>query len=121
MEMDEAKDGSPFYYGRKWKKTQTKSPSNDSLSHKRGSEQSERASEWVSVAEGASKASSPEQANEWAVRVNGRVSGPVLQSLFLAVLDHSAFTNMIYIVISIISRGEGLITRWESTNIYLHL
>ena len=40
-------------------------------------------SERVSAAEGASKASSPEQANEGAVRANGRASGPVLQSGFL--------------------------------------
>ena len=46
------------------KKTQTKYPSNHSLSHVRGSERSERVSERVSAAEGASEASSPEQANE---------------------------------------------------------
>ena len=46
------------------KKTLTKKPSNDSLSHERGSERSERASERVSAPEGASKASSPEQANK---------------------------------------------------------
>ena len=45
-------------------KTQTKQPSNHSLSHERESERSERASERVSAAEGASEASSPEQANE---------------------------------------------------------
>ena len=44
------------------------------LSHERGSERSERASERVS---GASE------------RANGRASGPVLQSVFLAVIDHS--------------------------------
>ena len=38
--------------------------SNHSLFHKRGSERSERASERMSAAEGASEASSPEQANE---------------------------------------------------------
>ena len=30
-----------------------------------------------------------ERANEWAVRANGRASGPVLQSVFLAAFDHS--------------------------------
>ena len=54
------------------------------------SEVSKRTSERVSAAEGASEASSPKQANEWAVRANGRASGPVLKSLFLFVSDHSA-------------------------------
>ena len=63
-----------WHYGRKWKKTQTKLPSNNSLSHERGSERSERASKRVS---GASE------------RANGQASGPVLQSVLLAVLDHS--------------------------------
>ena len=40
-------------------------------------------SEPVSAAEGASKASSLEQANEWAVRANERTDGPVHTSLFL--------------------------------------
>ena len=51
------------------------------LSLKRGSERSERASEWVSTAEGASEASSPEQANEWAVRANERTDERVAQYL----------------------------------------
>ena len=51
---------------------------------------SERASERVSAAEGASEASSPEQANEFAVRANGRASGPVFTSLSLFVPDHNA-------------------------------
>ena len=42
------------------------------LSHERGSERSKRASERVSVAERASKASSAEHANERAVRANER-------------------------------------------------
>ena len=37
---------------------------NLTLSHERGSEQSERVSEGVSAAEGASEESSPKQANE---------------------------------------------------------
>ena len=52
---------------------------------------SERASERTSAAERASEASSAEQANGRAVRANeqsGGVSGPVLTSLFLAVLNH---------------------------------
>ena len=52
------------HYGQNWKKTQIKCPSNQSLPHERGSERSERASEQVNAAEGASEASSPEQANE---------------------------------------------------------
>ena len=59
-----AKTVSQMHDGRKWKKTQTKLPSNNSLSHERGSERSERASERVSTVEGASEVSSPEQANE---------------------------------------------------------
>ena len=43
------------------------------------SEVSERASEQVSAAEGASEASSPEQANEWAVRVNEQTDERVAQ------------------------------------------
>ena len=43
----------------------------------------------MSAAEGASEASSPEQANELAMRANRRASGPVLASLFLFVPDHS--------------------------------
>ena len=51
------------------KKIQKKKPSNQPLFHKRGSERSERASKRVSAAERASKASSGEQANKWAVWV----------------------------------------------------
>ena len=47
-----------------WDKTRSFLDINNSLSHERGSERSERASERMSAAEGASKASSPEQANE---------------------------------------------------------
>ena len=46
----------------------------------------------MSSAEGASKASSPEQANKVSgvsERANGRASGPVLHSVFLVVLAHS--------------------------------
>ena len=50
--------------GQNRKKTQNKWPSNQSLSHERKSERSERASEQVSAAEGASEASSLKQANE---------------------------------------------------------
>ena len=56
----------------KMEKIQTKSPSNNSLSHERGSGRSERGSERVSAAEGASEASIPEQVNERAVRANER-------------------------------------------------
>ena len=47
-----AKVGSrtPRHYGRKWRKTQTKYPSNNSLSHKRGSEQTdERVAQYFSL------------------------------------------------------------------------
>ena len=60
------------------------------------SEVSERANEWAQrskaskASEASSEASSPEQANEWVVRANGRASGPVLMSRFLFVPDHSA-------------------------------
>ena len=43
----------------------------------------------MSAAEGASKASSPEEAHRMS-GVNGQVSGPVLTSQFLFVPDHSA-------------------------------
>ena len=52
---------SPLHYGTKPGHFET---SKNSLFHERGSERSERASERVSAAEGASEASSPEQANE---------------------------------------------------------
>ena len=42
---------------------------------------------------GASEASSLEQANECEVQANGRGSGPVLQSLFSAVIVHSALSH----------------------------
>ena len=44
----------------------------------------------MSAAEPASRV---EQANERAVRANGRGSGPVLQSGFLVILTHSAIMN----------------------------
>ena len=56
------------------KKTQAKQLTNHYLSHERGSERSEQASERKS---GASE------------RANGRASGPVLQSVFFAVIDHN--------------------------------
>ena len=60
--------GSPFSrhsYRSLWAKIEkNRINSRHSLSHERGSEQSERASERVSAAEGVSEASSPEQANE---------------------------------------------------------
>ena len=58
---------------------------------------SEGASNRVSAAERASKVSCAEQANKWAVRVNRRARGPVLESVFLVDLDHSGLgktTNM---------------------------
>ena len=51
----------------------------NSLSHEGGSEQSERASERVSAAEGASEVSSAEQSNEWAVRANKQTDDQVAQ------------------------------------------
>ena len=44
----------------------------------------------MSAAECMSGASRTEQANEWAVWVNGQASGPVLPSGFLVALDYSA-------------------------------
>ena len=55
---------------------------------------SERASKRMSAVERASKASRAEQANKRVVRANeqtdGRATGPVHRSRFLAVLNHSA-------------------------------
>ena len=42
-----------------------------------------KVSEWVSAAEGASKASGPEQANEWAVQAKDRTDERVAQNLHL--------------------------------------
>ena len=67
-----------------WDKTRSFWDIKNSLSHERGSEQSEQASERVSAVEGkASKASSPEKANEWAVRANERTDELVTQYLRL--------------------------------------
>ena len=46
-------------------------------------------SEQMSRAKHAREASSAEQMNKWVVRVNGQVSGPLLTSWFMAVLNHS--------------------------------
>ena len=54
-------NGVPAHYGTEPGHFET---SNLTLSHERGSERSERASEQVSAGEGASEVSSPEQANE---------------------------------------------------------
>ena len=74
-------------------KTQRKKPSNNSLSHERGIERSERANEPTSERCGTREHSEQGEAREWvsgaSEGANGRASGPVLQSLFLAVLDHS--------------------------------
>ena len=49
------------------------------------------AREWARWAsEQASEVSCAAQANEWAVRANGRSSDPVLKSVFLIILAHSA-------------------------------
>ena len=53
-----------------WDKTRSFWDIKNSLSHERGSEQSEQVSERVSAAEGTSEANRAEQANEWAVQVN---------------------------------------------------
>ena len=66
-----------------WDKSRSFWDINNSLSHERGSEWSERASKQVSTAEGASEASSPEQANEWAVRANEQTDERVAQYLQL--------------------------------------
>ena len=66
-----------------WNKTRSFWDINNSISHERGSEQSERASEGVSAAEGTSKASSPEQANEWVVRANEQTDERMAQYLCL--------------------------------------
>ena len=47
----------------------------------------------MSAAERASEASNVEQVNEWAVRVNEWMSGPVLRSRFLTVLHHCALAG----------------------------
>ena len=68
---------------------------NNSLSHERGSERSEQASKRVIAAERASEACSAEQANEWAVRADGRASGPVLMSQIMAVVPHCALSYLL--------------------------
>ena len=65
-----------------WDKTRSFWDIKNSLSHEWGSERSERASKRVNAAEGTSKASSTEQANEWVVRANERTDervGPYLR------------------------------------------
>ena len=49
------------------------------MSHERGSERSEWASEQVSAAKGANEASSLKQANEWALQANKRTDEWVAQ------------------------------------------
>ena len=61
-----------LHYGPKQKKIQIKQSCSHSLSHELRSERTERASEWVSIAECMSEVSSVEQANEWAVWANER-------------------------------------------------
>ena len=65
--------------------------SNNSFSHELGSE---CASKWTHECNGACKQSEQYRASKWvsgaSERANRRASGPVLQSVFLAVLDHSA-------------------------------
>ena len=66
---------------------------NHSLSHERGSERS-RASKQKSECSGARERSkqcgTSEQVSGASKRANGRASGPVLQTVFLAVINHSA-------------------------------
>ena len=64
-----------------WDNTKSFWDIKNSLSHERGSEQSERASERVSAAEGASEASSLVQAIEWAVQANKLTDERVAQYL----------------------------------------
>ena len=54
-------------------------------------------SEQMSRAKHAREASSAEQMNKWVVRVNGQVSGPLLTSWFMAVLNHSGIVFKIYL------------------------
>ena len=70
-----------------WDKTRSFWDIKNSLSHERGSKRSERSGgRERSEQSGASKRVSG--ASE---RANGRASGPVLQSVFMAVFDHSGF------------------------------
>ena len=88
------------------KKTQTKQQSNQSFPHERGSERSERASEGVSSA---------------SERANGRASDPVLQSVFLAVIDHSAVAyDVIHCYLWGLSREHHLEWQGHDTLINLH-
>ena len=79
---------SPTHYGPKWKKSRKKKPSNHSLSHEWGSEQTSEHS-------GARERSKHGGESEWvsgvSERANGWASGPVLQSGFFFILAHSAF------------------------------
>ena len=63
-----------MHYGRNWKRTQTKLPSINSLSHERGSELSERASEQVSAAECAKQAGRSKQTSERYKQMSERTS-----------------------------------------------
>ena len=53
------------------------------------SEEVSEVSKRVSAAERMSKVSRAERENEWGIQANGQASGPVLQSWFLMILDHS--------------------------------
>ena len=67
-----------------------------SLTVPQAREQSERASEQVSAAEGrkqSEQSGASEQVSGASERANGRASGPVLLSVFLAVIDHSVLTE----------------------------
>ena len=63
--------------------------SNHSLSHERGSERSERTSERSGGRKQSEQSGASERVSGASERANGRASGPVLQSVFLAVIDHS--------------------------------
>ena len=94
-----------------WDKTRSFWDIKNSLSHERGSERSEWASERVSAAEGASEASSPEQANEWAVRANEQTDERVAQYLLLfSCLFHTTVRQMVH-------DGEGEVQQGEEQQI----
>ena len=90
-----------MHYGSKQGKIETL---NFTLSHERGSERSERASEWVSAAEGASEASSPEQANSFFLLLILGTSSYVALVAQLAAFKFQV--TRIFLVISPLSVGR---------------
>merc|ERR1712126_594388 len=52
-------------------------------------------------------------------RANGRVSGPVLPSVFLAVIDHSAVTDLHSLITSSRSYAQIMFEDWDDDDLNL--